>query len=83
MENQNTLNKIKSNNYVEVINLDVNGDMRRRFLDLGIIKGTRIKILYRSPLGDPRAYLIRGAVIAIRDEEAEHIYVQSINKEMN
>ncbi|AYE34376.1 FeoA family protein [Clostridium septicum] len=83
MEYKNTLNKIDSSDYVEVVNLDVNGDMRRRFLDLGIINGTKIKILYRSPLGDPRAYLIRGAVIAIRDDEAKHIYVQSLKKEMN
>lgn len=62
---------------VKVIDISAKGDLRRRFLDLGIIKGTEIKVLYKSPFGDPRAYLIRGTVIAIREEEARKIIVKS------
>ena len=64
---------------VEVINIKAEGELRRRFLDLGIIEGTNIEVLYRSPFGDPTAYLIRGAVIAIRDEEGEFIQVKQCN----
>lgn len=45
------------------------GSMRRRLLDIGMIEGTRIECVGRSPAGDPAAYLIRGAVIAIRGED--------------
>ena len=44
-------------------------------LDLGITEGTRIQSLMRSPAGDPTAYIIRGAVIALRNKDAAHILV--------
>lgn len=44
--------------------------MRRRLMDLGLIDGTRVTCLGKSPAGDPAAYLIRGAVIALRGADA-------------
>lgn len=55
--------------------LKFDGAVKRRLLDLGIIEGTEIKALYRSPAGNPIAYLIRGAVIAFRTDISEKIYV--------
>jgi ferrous iron transport protein A len=52
------------------------GNSRRRMLDLGVITGTVIQALRRSPSGDPTAYEIRGAVIALRSEEASQILVE-------
>ena len=63
---------------VKVINIMANGELRRRFFDLGIIQDTVIEPLYISPFGDPKAYLIRGTVIAIRNEEAKKIEVSTI-----
>ncbi|MEG2017414.1 MAG: FeoA family protein [Clostridium sp.] len=54
------------------------GNIRRRMLDLGIIKDTEIEALTKSPSGDPVAYLIRGAVIAIRKEDAALIFIETI-----
>ncbi|MGN0696474.1 MAG: ferrous iron transport protein A [Oscillospiraceae bacterium] len=51
------------------------GAMRRRLHDIGLIEGTEVLCLNRSPSGDPTAYLIRGAVIALRREETEKILV--------
>lgn len=48
----------------------------RRLLDIGLIKGTTVKCVLKSPLGNPAAYKIRGAVIAIRDEDAKNIEVE-------
>lgn len=45
------------------------GDMRRRLQDIGLIRGTAIKCVGRSPLGDPAAFRIRGAIIALRDSD--------------
>lgn len=50
--------------------------MRRRLADLGLIRGTRVTCLCRSPAGDPAAYLIRGAVIALRSQDAAWIQVE-------
>lgn len=54
-----------------------NGSMRRRLLDLGLVENTPVECIGRSPLGDPSAYLIRGAVIAIRSEDCANIILAS------
>ncbi len=56
--------------------MDVRGSIRRRFLDLGLVLGTNIECVGKSPGGDPSAYLIRGAVIAIRAHDCSGIYVE-------
>ena len=48
---------------------------RRRMLDLGLVKGTKVTALQKSPSGDPVAYFIRGAVIALRTEDASKILI--------
>ena len=53
-------------------------NVKRRILDLGIIKGTKIKPVFRSPLGDPTAYEVRGSLISLREEESKKIYVDII-----
>lgn len=52
------------------------GAMRRRLQDLGIIEGTNIECLHKSPWGDPVAFLIRGAAIALRCEDSRNILVE-------
>lgn len=58
--------------------LTLNGTIRRRILDLGFILDTEIEALQKSPSGDPVAYQIRGAVIALRMEETSKILVETI-----
>lgn len=60
---------------VRVVSLTAEGRMRRRLADLGLIPGAVVECLGRSPLGDPTAYLIRGAVIAIRRRDAMEVLV--------
>lgn len=55
--------------------------IRRRLQDFGIIDGTFVECLRKSPLGDPCAYLIRRTVIAIRKEDARQIYIKGIDRE--
>lgn len=52
------------------------GPERRRFMDLGILRGTSITAELPSPSGDPTAYLIRGALIALRKNQARQIQIQ-------
>jgi len=44
-------------------------NIQRRLLDIGLIEDTEVECLGRSPGGDPSAYMIRGAVIAIRSQD--------------
>lgn len=54
------------------------GAQRRRLLDLGVVPGTRITSELRGPSGDPTAYRIRGALIALRRDQAHHIFVNRL-----
>lgn len=49
---------------------------RRRLLDLGLLPGTEVQAEIRSPAGDPTGYRIRGAVIALRKEQADQVQVE-------
>jgi DtxR family Mn-dependent transcriptional regulator len=54
------------------------GPQRRRLLDLGVVKGTEITAEMASAAGDPVAYLIRGALIALRRGQAEWVLVERV-----
>ena len=53
------------------------GSMRRRLQDIGLIEGTEVECVQKSPAGDPVAYRIRGALIALRSEDSSNILVAS------
>jgi len=53
------------------------GQERRRLLDLGLLPGTTVTAELRSPSGDPTAYRIRDATIALRSEQAKQVRVTS------
>jgi DtxR family Mn-dependent transcriptional regulator len=53
---------------------------RRRLLDLGLIPGTLVQAELRSPSGDPTGYRIRGAVIALREDQAAQIQIERIEE---
>jgi ferrous iron transport protein A len=53
--------------------LTMDGRIARRLNDLGLLPGTRVRCVLKSPLGDPTAYRIRDAVIAIRAADSRLI----------
>jgi DtxR family Mn-dependent transcriptional regulator len=71
------LNPGESGRVVDISPL-LRGSERRRMLDLGLIPGTVVRAEIRSPGGDPTGYRIRGAVIALRREQAEQIRVERV-----
>ena len=50
--------------------------LRRRLMDMGLVPGAPVACVGRSPGGDPAAYEICGAVVAIRHRDAAHIAVR-------
>ena len=59
-----------------VCELTTVGSMRRRLLDIGLVENTPVYCIGKSPGGDPTAYLICGAVIAIRAADAATVLVK-------
>lgn len=76
--NQISLNQLPVGKKASVTTLTSDGTTRRRMLDLGVVNGTEIEPLYKSPSGNPIAYLIRGAVIALRSDVSEKIMVSAL-----
>ena len=69
------LKDLKPGQTATVVELRTTGSLRRRFLDLGLVRNTKVECLGRSPSGDPIAFRIRGAVIALRQADAARIEV--------
>ena len=59
-----------------VESITLTGDLRRRMQDIGLIPGTHITCVGRSPLGDPCAFRIRGTVIALRNCDSSAIILR-------
>lgn len=72
------LNTLSLGQKCKVKELTSEGLIRRRMLDLGVIQDTIIEPLQKSPSGDPVAYLIRGAVVALRSDVASTILVETL-----
>ncbi len=64
------LSKLAPGKSARIKSIRTKDDIRRRLLDLGMIENTLVECVGRSPLGDPSAYLIRGAVIVIRESDS-------------
>lgn len=67
------LNKLPLNTVGIINELNCNGNIRRRLLDLGLVKGTKITPVFKSPSGDPTAFEIRKTLIALRKEDSKLI----------
>jgi DtxR family Mn-dependent transcriptional regulator len=74
------LAELRQNQRGEIIELDdaVQGFTRRRFLDLGLTPGTTIFPELGNFFGDPRAYRVRGTLIALRQDQAAQIWVKPV-----
>lgn len=76
MQEIGKLSELEKGNRALVIAINSSDSMRRRLQDLGLIKGTEVTCIQKSPLGDPVAFLIRGAVIALRCEDSSCVHIQ-------
>ena len=61
-----------------VLEILVEGSLKRRLIDIGLTPKSIVCCVGRSPLGDPKAFLIGGAVIALRKEICEKIKVGAV-----
>lgn len=72
------LSALKPGEKATVLALDSQGLTRRRFLDLGLTPGVTIECVMPSLLSEPKAYRVRGTVLALRQEQANQIWVGQI-----
>jgi len=82
-ENVARLISLKDNESATIIGLskEIRGENRRRLLDLGFVKGASVQIDLMNPLGDPKAFLIKGTSIAIRKDQASKVLIKKNSNE--
>ncbi|MCQ2009996.1 MAG: ferrous iron transport protein A [Sporolactobacillus sp.] len=68
-----TLKEMQPGETVTVAKIHGEGALKRRIMDMGITKGTKLFIRKIAPLGDPIEIQVRGYELSIRKVEAENI----------
>lgn len=75
-----TLSKLKAGDKCIVVRIGGSGLTRRRILDMGVVKGTKIEVIRTAPLGDPIEFVLRDYNLTLRKAEADKVYVSLINQ---
>lgn len=72
-----TLREVPCGATVRVMRLLGEGAVKRRIMDMGITKGTAIRVRKVAPLGDPVEVTVRGYELSLRKADAEMIQVET------
>ncbi|HAL63632.1 MAG TPA: ferrous iron transport protein A [Clostridiales bacterium] len=71
-----TLKDVKVGEEVQVVKLTGEGAVKRRIMDMGVTKGTKIYVRKVAPLGDPIEVTVRGYELSLRKQDAQMICVE-------
>lgn len=71
-----TLKQAKVGDTVKVTKLHGEGAVKRRIMDMGIVKGVEIHVRKVAPLGDPIEVTVRGYELSLRKADAEMIEIE-------
>jgi Fe2+ transport system protein FeoA len=74
------LSALKPGSSALIDQLMLDGEERRRLMDLGLVPGTHITAEFRSALGDPVAYRVRGTLIALRKAQSSQIAIRPLGE---
>jgi len=72
------LRKAKVNQKLKIVTVSGSGELGRRIRDLGLIPGTECKVIGKAPLKDPVAIRLKDFTLTLRNSEADHITVSSL-----
>lgn len=73
-----SLKNLKVSEKARIENIQAEGIAKKRLMDMGLIKGTEVKVIGIAPLGDPIEISVRGYNLSIRKKEAESIFISTI-----
>ena len=68
-----TLYDLRPGEKASVSGMDIRGSMRRRLRDVGFLDGAEVVCAFRARSGEPAAFFVCGALIALREEEMRAI----------
>lgn len=70
------LSSLKPGDRSMIVRINGNGALRRRCLEMGLVKGETILVERIAPLGDPVAYLVKGTRLSLRQADTRYILVE-------
>lgn len=73
------LSELQVGDRAEVVAMSAAQQVRRRLMDLGLIRGTVVKVLRVAPLGDPIEIVYKGLYLTLRKVEAEGVGVRRLD----
>jgi len=72
------LSNLKENQTARIVHIGGNGVLRRRILEMGLIKGSEVYVEKYAPLKDPIELIVKGYHVSLRVEEASQITVDNV-----
>jgi ferrous iron transport protein A len=76
MTKQILLSQLKPGQGATIIRVNGKGQVRRRFMEMGFIRGENVHVKRVAPLGDPVEYIVKGYHLSLRRADAEGIIVE-------
>ena len=73
-----TLRKAELGRLLRIQTIEAQGELGRRIRDMGLIPGAEITVVGQAPLKDPVALRLRDFTLTLRNNEASHILVETV-----
>jgi ferrous iron transport protein A len=70
------LSELQVGESAEIVHVGSIGEIKKRLLEMGVVKGSRVKVERLAPLGDPMEVRVMGYLLSLRHSEAEGIEVR-------
>jgi ferrous iron transport protein A len=77
-ESTTSLDRLPPGAHCVVREIDGEAPAVRRLMDLGLVPGTRVRLVRAAPLGDPLELVVRGTHLSLRRSEAGHVHVEPL-----
>ncbi len=74
------LSELKPGQKATITQIRETGPARRRIMDMGLVRGSKIKVICRAPLGDPIELEVLDYKLTLRKKDAENIFTEEDNE---
>ena len=77
-----TLADVKTGEYCVIVRITGHGGFRHRLMEMGFVRGEKVKVIRNAPLRDPIEYEIMGGHVSLRRIEAQRVEVVPVTEDV-